>query len=83
MTTEDGGALVRIIAGEIAGHAGPGVTFTPITFLHATIAPGAELAFPWNPAWGSCRPAISALGTSPDPEREVRHSSTPPVRATP
>jgi quercetin 2,3-dioxygenase len=46
VTTEDGGALMRIIAGEVVGHAGPGATFTPITYLHATIAPGAELALP-------------------------------------
>ncbi len=43
----DGGALVRVIAGSIDGHAGPGSTHTPITMAHATIAPGAKLTLPW------------------------------------
>jgi redox-sensitive bicupin YhaK (pirin superfamily) len=48
LTSDDGGALVRLIAGEIGGFEGPGVTHTPITYAHATLAPGAELAVPWN-----------------------------------
>jgi quercetin 2,3-dioxygenase len=47
LATDDGGALVRVIAGELAGHRGPGVTTTPITYLHATVAPGAQLVLPW------------------------------------
>jgi redox-sensitive bicupin YhaK (pirin superfamily) len=43
----DGSSLVRIIAGELGGQAGPGVTHTPITYLHATVSPGAELAVDW------------------------------------
>ena len=43
----DGASLVRVIAGEIAGHAGPGVTQTPIAYAHATVAPGSELRLPW------------------------------------
>src|SRR6186997_1923127 len=34
LTTEDGGALVRVIAGEVGDHAGPGSTYTPITLVH-------------------------------------------------
>ncbi len=47
VSSHDGAALVRVIAGELAGHKGPGVTWTPITYLHATISPGAELDLPW------------------------------------
>ena len=36
LTTPDGGALLRVIAGELDGHEGPGITHTPITLLHAT-----------------------------------------------
>src|SRR3712207_2816043 len=49
VSSPDGGALVRIVAGDVAGHAGPGSTHTPITFVHATVAPGAELSLPWQP----------------------------------
>ena len=42
LSSPDGGALVRVIAGEVAGHAGPGITYTPMTLVHATLAPGAD-----------------------------------------
>ncbi len=48
LTTPDGGALLRVIAGDLAGHAGPGDTHTPITMIHATIAPGASVRLPWR-----------------------------------
>jgi hypothetical protein len=41
LSSDDGGALVRVIAGSLAGHDGPGVTHSPITYLHATVSPGA------------------------------------------
>src|SRR5918996_294550 len=41
------GAVLRLIAGELGGHRGPGITHTPITLVHATVAPGAQLALPW------------------------------------
>ena len=40
------GALVRVIAGEVDGHAGPGATYTPMTLVHATLEPGARLELP-------------------------------------
>jgi redox-sensitive bicupin YhaK (pirin superfamily) len=46
----DGGALVRVIAGDVGGHAGPGTTYTPISIVHATVSPGARLDMPWNRA---------------------------------
>jgi quercetin 2,3-dioxygenase len=48
LSSADGGALVRVIAGEVAGHAGPGMTHTPMALVHATLSPGAELAMPWR-----------------------------------
>ena len=42
-SSPDGGALVRVIAGEVAGHPGPGSTYTPMTLVHATLSPGATL----------------------------------------
>ena len=50
---DDGGALVRLIAGDLDGHPGPGDTHTPITYAHATVSPGAELSVPWNPAFNA------------------------------
>ncbi|MGH8987935.1 MAG: pirin family protein [Acidimicrobiales bacterium] len=47
LSSPDGGALLRVIAGEVDGHKGPGATYTPITLLHATLSPGARLELPW------------------------------------
>lgn len=49
LRSSDGGALVRVIAGSVDGNPGPGSTYTPITYLHATLAAGARLALPWQP----------------------------------
>jgi redox-sensitive bicupin YhaK (pirin superfamily) len=48
LRSPDGGAVVRVIAGEVAGHKGPGVTYTPIGMAHATLSPEAELRLPWD-----------------------------------
>ena len=48
VASPDGGALVRIIAGEVAGFSGPGSTYTPMTQVHATLSPGAQLRLPWR-----------------------------------
>ena len=40
LASADGGSLLRVIAGEVDGHTGPGSTHTPITLLHASVAPG-------------------------------------------
>lgn len=47
VSSPDGGALVRLIAGDLAGVAGPGRTHTDIVYAHATVAPDARLEVPW------------------------------------
>ena len=64
LTSEDGGAIVRLIAGDVAGHAGPGSTFTPITYLHATVAPGARLELPWRTDFNALVYSLSGSGTA-------------------
>jgi redox-sensitive bicupin YhaK (pirin superfamily) len=59
----DGGALVRVIAGAIDGHAGPGATHTPITMAHATVQPGAQLSLPWQPEYNALVYVLSGRGT--------------------
>jgi redox-sensitive bicupin YhaK (pirin superfamily) len=48
LTSPDGGALVRVIAGELSRHRGPGMTHTPMAMLHATLSPGARVVMPWR-----------------------------------
>ncbi|MGE5697133.1 MAG: pirin family protein [Candidatus Sericytochromatia bacterium] len=63
LASDDGGALVRIIAGEIAGERGPGATYTPITVAHATIQPGARLNVPWNRDFNALVYVLSGRGS--------------------
>ena len=63
LTTPDGGALIRVIAGEVGEYRGPGSTFTPITMVHATLSPGAQVTLPWNPRYNALAYALSGRGT--------------------
>ncbi|HET9656733.1 MAG TPA: pirin family protein [Kineosporiaceae bacterium] len=72
LTTPDGGALLRVIAGELAGHPGPGITHTPITMLHATVSPGAAVRLPWRPDFNGLTYALSGHGTVGPDRRPVR-----------
>ena len=58
----DGGALVRVIAGDVAGQVGPGSTHTPMSMVHATIAPGAQLELPWRPDFNALVYVMSGDG---------------------
>jgi len=71
LTSDDGGALIRLIAGDIAGYSGPGVTHTPIIYAHATLAPGAELRVPWNPAFSAMAYVLTGRGTAGPDGRPV------------
>ena len=62
VASADGGALVRVIAGDMAGHVGPGMTHTPITFVHATVAPGARLYLPWRADFNALVYVLSGSG---------------------
>ena len=62
VSSADGGALVRVIAGEVAGHAGPGSTYTPMTMLHATLSPEARLSLPWRADYNALVYVLSGHG---------------------
>lgn len=63
LASADGGVLVRVIAGSVGGHDGPGSTHTPITIAHATASPGARLTLPWRPDFNALVYALAGHGT--------------------
>ena len=63
LSSHDGGALLRLIAGDLAGRTGPGVTHTPITLLHATLEPGARVVLPWRPEFNALVYVLSGRGS--------------------
>jgi quercetin 2,3-dioxygenase len=63
LRSPDGGAVLRLIAGTLNGYEGPGVTHTPITYVHATVAPGARLVVPWEPDYNALAYVLAGRGT--------------------
>jgi quercetin 2,3-dioxygenase len=72
LTTPDGGALIRVIAGSVGDHHGPGSTHTPITVVHATVSPGAELVLPWRPDFNGLAYVLAGQGTVGAEHRPIR-----------
>ncbi len=72
LASADAGALVRVIAGSVAGYAGPGSTFTDMTLLHATVEPGARLDLPWNLDHNALVYVLNGEGTVGTDARPIR-----------
>jgi redox-sensitive bicupin YhaK (pirin superfamily) len=62
LTSPDGGALIRLIAGDLAEHAGPGRTHTPITLIHITLHPGARVTLPWRSDFNALGYVLNGAG---------------------
>ena len=71
LTTPDGGSLIRLIAGDLAGHRGPGVTHTPISYAHASISPGARIDVPWNASFNGLVYVLTGRGFVGDERRPL------------
>jgi quercetin 2,3-dioxygenase len=71
LSSHDGGALLRVIAGDVAGHKGPGMTYTPISLAHVTVSPGAKLVLPWPRDFNALIYVLSGNGTVGDERRPI------------
>jgi len=65
---EDGTAVVRLIAGDLAGQHGPGNTHTPIVLAHATLEPGAHVALEWPREFNALVYVLSGAGRVGGPD---------------
>ena len=63
LTSHDGGALLRLIAGDLGGESGPGSTHTPIVLVHATVEPGARVSLPWRRDFNALVYTLAGRGT--------------------
>jgi redox-sensitive bicupin YhaK (pirin superfamily) len=77
LSSEDGGSLIRLIAGSLAGPEGasfdgPGSTHTPISVVHATVAPGARLSLPWRADFNALVYVLGGEGTVGTEGRPIR-----------
>jgi len=86
LSSADGGALLRVIAGSfggpprggsggsssLAGTAGPGITHTPISLVHATVPAGARVRLPWRADFNALSYVIAGSGSVGAEKRPVR-----------
>jgi redox-sensitive bicupin YhaK (pirin superfamily) len=72
LASDDGGALVRVIAGDVAGLRGPGSTYTPMTMVHATVSPGARLVLPWEVEFNALVYVLAGRGRVGAEQRPLR-----------
>ena len=63
VSSADGGALVRILAGDVAGFSGPGISHTPIAITHVTVAPGAQIDIPWREDFNALAYVLAGNGS--------------------
>jgi redox-sensitive bicupin YhaK (pirin superfamily) len=63
LTSSDEGALIRVIAGEVDGHKGPGSTHTPIVIAHVTVSAGARVELPWNSSFNALAYGLDGVGS--------------------
>jgi quercetin 2,3-dioxygenase len=63
VTNENGDAVIRVIAGSLGEHAGPGSTHTDITLVHVSLLPGGRLTLPWNPRFNALTYVLAGAGT--------------------
>jgi len=76
LTSMDGGALIRVIAGSLESEQGlingPGSTYTPITILHVTLAAGAEVTLPWRPDFNALAYTMNGRGVVGNEKRPIQ-----------
>ena len=72
VTSSDGGAVLRILAGEVDGHAGPGISHTPLAITHLTLAAGAQADIPWRADFNALAYVLAGSGTVGAEQRPIR-----------
>lgn len=72
LASDDGGAVIRVLAGSLDGHAGPGISHTPLTITHITVAPGARVEIPWPTEFNALAYALSGNGSVGPDQRPFR-----------
>ena len=81
LSSADGGALLRVIAGEFDGHSGPGITHTPISLVHATVSAGAQVRLPWRADFNALAYVLAGSGFVGSEKRPVRMGHARPARS--
>ena len=76
VTSADGGAILRVLAGEVDGHSGPGISHTPLAIAHLTLAPGAQVDVPWRDDFNALAYVLAGDGTIGSDARPIHTGQT-------
>jgi len=76
ITSTDGGAILRVLAGEIDGHKGPGISHTPLAIAHLTLAPGAQIDIPWHKDFNALTYVLAGSGSVGAELRPIKTGQT-------
>lgn len=71
LASDDAGALLRVVAGEVGEHRGPGATHTPMTMVHVSVEPGARVSMPWPSSYNALLYVLGGEGTVGSERRPV------------
>lgn len=71
-SSPDGGALLRVLAGGVAGVAGPGISHTPLSLVHVTVQPGAQVVVPWPREFNALAYVLAGAGRAGSDAAPVR-----------
>jgi len=72
LASDDAGVLIRVIAGDLVGHAGPGMTHTPMSMVHVTLSPGATLNLPWRRDFNALAYVLAGRGLAGTERRPIQ-----------
>lgn len=76
VASADGGALLRVLAGEVDGHHGPGISHTPLAIAHVTVSPGAKIDIPWRRDFNAIAYVLAGRGSVGSEGRPIRTGQT-------
>ena len=58
--------MVRVLAGSLAGHAGPGISHTPLAITHVSVSAGASVDIPWPREFNALAHVLAGQGMVSD-----------------
>ena len=65
-----------VLAGELDGHRGPGISHTPLAISHVTLSPGARVELPWRQDFNALVYALAGSGTVGAESAPIRMGQT-------
>ena len=76
LASQDASSLIRVIAGNIDGNYGPGITHTPISIVHSSISRGSSLNLSWEPKFNAIGYVLAGHGYAGEERVQIKSGQT-------